>query len=65
MLFDALSKDKEVVIELLLLNVKNIVIDQHEIFDSLGEFIENGHNIGGHCLTAGVTDLNLLELMEL
>jgi hypothetical protein len=46
-------------------NIHNVEADFHEFSNSAVEFILNVLDIGGHLLSFGVTDLNLLELVEL
>ena len=60
-----MSKQEEVIIELLLLNVKDIVLNEHEVLNSLGELIEHGHDVGCHSFAARVANLNFLKLVEL
>lgn len=64
-LLDALAELKEVVVELTLLDVKNVVLNEHEIVDSLSKLVEDGKNVGGHGLSLGVTNFDLLELAKL
>jgi hypothetical protein len=60
-----LSKLVEIIIEILLLNVKNVVLNEHKVIDSLIKFSEDSVDVGGHRLAAGVTDLDLLNFVEL
>lgn len=64
-LLNTLAELEEVVVELTLLDVENVVLDEHEVINSLGELTEDSHDGGGHSLTLGVTDFNLLELAKL
>ena len=43
-LLDSLSELEEVIRELLLLNIHDIVVDEHEVLDSGRELCLNGHN---------------------
>jgi len=60
-----LAELEEVIVELTLLNVEDVVLDEHEIVDSLAELVENSEDVGSHGLTLGITDLDLLELHKL
>ena len=64
-LLDSLSELEEVVVEVSLLDVHDVVRDGHEVFNSLGELIEDPKDSGGQGLTFGVTNVNLLQLAEL
>jgi hypothetical protein len=60
-----LTEFEEVIVEFSLFNVHDVIGDSHEIFDGLVEFGENLHNRGSHIFTFGVTNFNLLQLVEL
>jgi hypothetical protein len=60
-----LTELEEVVIELVDLDVHNVEADFHELKNGRVEFLLNGLNVGGHLLSFGVTDLDLLQLVEL
>ena len=62
---DAVAELVEVVIELALLNVHNVIADSHEFFNSFVEFFEDLHNGCSELFTLGVTNFDLLELVEL
>lgn len=65
LLLGALSELEEIVSELLLLNVHDVVVNEHELLDGLSEFGLNGDDGLGHGLTLGVANFNSLELVEL
>jgi hypothetical protein len=46
-------------------NIHNVEADFHEFIDSTFEFGLNILDVGGHLLSFGVTNLNLLELVKL
>lgn len=60
-----MAESEEIVIKAALLDIEDIVLNKHEIIDSLGELGKDGHDVSSHGLSLGVTDLNLLELTEL
>jgi len=64
-LLHALTEGKEVVIKLTLLDVKDVVLDEHEVLNSFGELVEDSHDVSGHGLALGVTNFNLLQLAKL
>ena len=64
-LLDSLAELEEVVSELLHLDVHDVVVDEHKGLDGLSEFSLNGHNGSAHGSTLGVTNLDLLQLVEL
>jgi hypothetical protein len=60
-----LTELEEVVLELSALDVHDVELDTSEGLDGSVEFVENAGDRLGHGLTLGVSDLNLLELVEL
>lgn len=56
---------EEVVIEFALLDVENVVLDQHKVFHGFGELDVDLHDVGSHRLALGITNFNLLQLAEL
>ena len=50
--------------ELTSVNVHDVELDGNEDFDGLVEFVENASNGLGHGLTLGVSDVDLLELVD-
>ena len=62
---NALTELEEVVIELVDLDVHNVEADFHELVNSQVEFRLNGLDAGGHLLSFGVTNLDLLQFVEL
>jgi hypothetical protein len=60
-----LTEFKEVIVEFALLNVHYIVLDLHEFFNRLVELTKDLKNRGSHGFTLGVTNFDLLQLVEL
>ena len=55
----------KVIVKFLLLNIENVVLDCRELVDGFVEFVQDRVNIGSHDFAAGITDLDLLNFVEL
>jgi len=62
---DSLSEFVEVVVELPFLNIHDVVLYSHELFNSLVEFFKDLIDSCGQSLTFSVTNFYLLQLVEL
>jgi hypothetical protein len=65
LLLSALSELEEVVSELFLLNVHHIVVDEHELLNSLSELSLNSDDGLRHGFSLSVSNLDSLQLVEL
>jgi len=60
-----LAELEEVIVELSLLNVKDVVLNRGELGDGHTEFLKDGLDVGRHDLALSVADLNFLQLVKL
>jgi len=60
-----LAELEEVIVELSLFDIHDVVGDSHEVFNSLVELGVDLHDSSSHGLALGVTDFDLLQLVEL
>ena len=64
-LFDLSSKDKEVLVELLLVDVHCVVGKGSEVFNSFLEFIRDLLQCFSECFSFGTSELNSFKFVEL